>query len=67
MGCAYEETAQGHGKKELRGLRGTVYSTHTELGMLPLPTGQPGNPRNSQHIVGSSRKGLASVVANNYP
>lgn len=65
LGCACEEIAQSQGKKELRGLRGAVDSTLTEVGMLPIPTGQPGNPHNSQHIVGSIQRDLASIVANN--
>lgn len=44
LGCAYEETMQGQGKSELRGLGKAVHGTHTGLGVLPA------NTHNSQHM-----------------
>lgn len=47
MGYAREKTIQGQGKKHLRGSEGAVPSTHTEQGIVTIPTSQPGRPHSS--------------------
>lgn len=38
LGYACEKTTQGQGKNTLRGLEGAVPGTHTELGIVSIPT-----------------------------
>lgn len=64
-GYACEKTTQGQGKNDPRGLEGAVPGIHTELGIVPIPTSQPGNPHNSWDVGKCIHKGLVSVVGNN--
>lgn len=38
LGYACEKTIQGQGKNDLRGLEGAMPGTHTELGIVSIPT-----------------------------